>query len=61
MPSRGTPRWAIRVPENLWTAFGEATEAAGTDRSAVLREFIRWYVREHGAKTPQRPGGVGPE
>lgn len=55
MPGRGTPRWAIRVPENLWLRFGEATATAGTDRSAVMREFIRWYTREQGAKMPRRP------
>jgi hypothetical protein len=44
----------VRVPEELWIKFGEATGRAGTDRSAVLREFIRWYVRER-RTPPERP------
>jgi hypothetical protein len=55
MPGRGTPRWAIRVPEDLWVRFGKVAASVGTDRSVVLRDFIRWYVREHGAKLPDRP------
>jgi hypothetical protein len=66
-PTRGTPTRPIRIESGLWERFGEATTAQGVDRSAVLREFIRWYVREPGAKMPQRPGprpqagGVEPE
>ena len=55
MPGRGTPRWAIRVPEELWAAFGAATSEMGKDRSAVLRDFMRWYVREGEAKPITRP------
>lgn len=52
MPSRGTPRWAIRVPEALWQEFGAA---AKPDRSEVLRAFIRWYLRKPEAELPPRP------
>lgn len=52
MPGRGTPKFGIRVPEVLWQRFGELAEP---DRSEVLREFLRWYVREPGAKLPKRP------
>ena len=38
----------------LWERFGEATAAAGTDRSTVVREFIRWYLRIPDAKLPER-------
>lgn len=55
MPGRGTPRRAIRMPDALWERFGEAAQAAGTDRNAVVRELIRWYVRESGAELPRRP------
>lgn len=55
---RGTARQTMRVDEALWEQFGAATTAADTDRSTVLREFIRWYVREPGAKQPPRPGAV---
>lgn len=43
------------MPEDLWTRFGEATAEAGTDRSTVLRDFMRWYLREKEAKVPPRP------
>jgi hypothetical protein len=39
----------------LWERFGAATEERGLDRSAVLREFIRWYVGEPGVAPPARP------
>lgn len=52
---RGTARQTIRIDESLWIAFGESAGATGSDRSTVLREFVRWYVREHGAKMPRRP------
>ncbi len=49
-----TPTRPIRVDPALWEAFGAV---ADPDRSAVLREFMRWYVREPGAKMPKRPPG----
>lgn len=55
MPGRGTPKVTLRVPETLWQQLGEATSAAGTDRAALIRAFIRWYLRESGAKLPDRP------
>lgn len=57
MPSVGSPNRAFRLDDlDLWTRFGAAAAEAGSDRSAVLREFIRWYVRDLGARMPQRPG-----
>ncbi|MFD2421634.1 hypothetical protein [Amycolatopsis pigmentata] len=53
---RGTARQTIRVDEDLWNDFGAAVEAAGAkDRSTVLREFMRFYARQPGAKLPKRP------
>jgi hypothetical protein len=52
---RGTARQTIRVDEALWDRFAEAATVDESDRSAVLREFIRWYIREPGAKMPRRP------
>ena len=49
---RGTARQTIRVDETLWDEFGETAEP---DRSTVIREFIRWYVGQAGAKLPKRP------
>jgi hypothetical protein len=53
MPKVGSSNRAFRLPDvGLWERFGEVAEP---DRSEVLREFIRWYVREQGAKLPRRP------
>jgi hypothetical protein len=49
---RGTARQTIRVDEALWERFGEIAEP---DRSTVIRDFIRWYVREADACNPRRP------
>lgn len=43
---------AIRVAPDLWQRFGEV---AGSDRTKLLIAFMRWYVRQDGAKLPQRP------
>jgi hypothetical protein len=49
----------FRVPDDEWLPFEHATKAihpAGrSPRAAVLREFIRWYMRRPGAKLPIRP------
>lgn len=42
----------IRVDDELWDRFGDLAEP---DRSAVIRAFIAWFVREDGAKMPRRP------
>ncbi|HZO69200.1 MAG TPA: hypothetical protein VFB74_29775 [Kribbellaceae bacterium] len=55
MPGRGTPLACIRVPEADWAAFKAAATGAGTDRSALIRAFIAWYLKQPGAKLPTRP------
>lgn len=50
---RPTPIRPIRVEAALWEAFGRLV--GPRNRSAVIREFIRWYVRERGAQLPKRP------
>lgn len=52
---KGTARQTIRVDEVLWDRFADAATTAGNDRSALLREFMRWFIREPGAKLPKRP------
>lgn len=57
MPREGSTNRAFRLPDvGLWERFGAVAEP---DRSEVLREFIRWYVRESGAKLPRRPEPLG--
>ena len=48
-----TPHRPIRVEDDLWEEFGRLV--GPRNRSAVIREFIRWYVRKSGAKLPKRP------
>lgn len=55
MPGRGTPLACVRVPESLWRRFAEVARANGTDRSALIRAFIAWYLHEPGATLPDRP------
>ncbi|MFD5697459.1 hypothetical protein [Streptomyces lasiicapitis] len=49
----------MRIPDDEWGPFGDAAKAqhpAGrSPRAAVVREFIRWYMRRPGAKLPERP------
>lgn len=51
MPTPGTQRTAIRIEPELWEQFGVLAE----NRSQTLRDFIRWFVHEKGAKMPKRP------
>jgi hypothetical protein len=56
-----TPHRQVRVEDDLWARFETARREAGaTDRSAVLREFIQWYVHDRDdagkpARMPKRP------
>ena len=50
MPGRGTPHAAIRIDPELWAKFDEAAKANGTDRSTLLREWIRQYVETNGKR-----------
>lgn len=52
-----TPTRPIRVDLDLWGRAGEASKSEGTDRSAIIREFLRWYLREADAELPHRPKG----
>jgi hypothetical protein len=49
----------FRVPDDEWLPFDDATKAVHPTgrgaRAAVLREFMRWYMRRPGAKLPSRP------
>lgn len=49
---RGRPTFQVRMDREQWMKFGEVAQP---DRSAVLRDFIDWYLREPGAKMPKRP------
>ncbi|MFJ4829866.1 hypothetical protein ACIP79_08120 [Streptomyces sp. NPDC088747] len=53
-----TPVSRFRIAAEEWRAFGEALPD-DTDRSAILREFVAWYLRRPGAKLPTRPSTSG--
>lgn len=45
----------IRIPLGLWNAAGQAATEAGTDRSALIRDFFTWYTRRPGGTAIKRP------
>lgn len=49
-----TPPRQIRIGDD-WYDFGAAAKSQGTERAAVVREFIAWYLRRPGATMPKRP------
>lgn len=53
--SRGTPYARFRLAEGIWARFGEACAQIGSDRAAVLRAFVLWFLRYPGAELPERP------
>lgn len=46
----------IRIEKRLWEALEPLANVHGLDRSALIRQFVRWYVREPGVQLPPRPG-----
>lgn len=49
-----TPPRQIRIGDH-WYDFDAAAKAMDTERAAVIRDLIDWYLREPGAKLPDRP------
>jgi hypothetical protein len=50
-----TKHRSIRLEQDLWDRLDAAAKAIGYDRSSVIRQFVRWYLRVPGAQLPQRP------
>lgn len=50
-----TPHRSIRLEQDLWDELNKAAKAAGYDRSALIRQLIRWYLGVPGAQLPTRP------
>jgi hypothetical protein len=61
MPGKGTRNRTIRMDLPLWTALGTRAAGAGTDRAAVLRALVRWWLRIPGAELPERPPADDPQ
>lgn len=55
MPRAPMRQQTIRMSQEKWDRLGEAADAAGSDRSTVLRQLADWYLRERGAILPERP------
>ena len=67
MPPVATRRYGLRMPNapktparqvrigDDWYDLDDAAKAVDTDRAAVIRELIRWWMRKPGAKMPERP------
>jgi len=50
-----TPTRPIRVTKELWEAFGAVATQQGTNRTALILDYMRWMTRQPGAKLPKRP------
>jgi hypothetical protein len=48
-----TFRALFTIDGEVWKRFGQL--AGDTNRAAILRSFVAWYVRQPGAKMPRRP------
>ncbi len=55
MPTEGTDRQGFRFPTKMWRRFGAAAKKNGTNASALLQDFIYWYLGEPRSKPPKRP------
>lgn len=49
-----TPARQVRIGDE-WYDFDGAAKSLGTERAAVIRQLIAWYLREPGAELPERP------
>lgn len=47
MPSRGTTRRTIRVPDHLWASALAAAEKRGETLSDVIRRALEEYAAKH--------------
>lgn len=50
-----TPTRPVRVDLDEWAEFGKAAASQDTDRSALIRAFMAWYIHKPGAKQIKRP------
>jgi hypothetical protein len=50
---RITPRRQIALAGDLWDRLGDLV--GDRNRSEVIRSLVAWYLREPGAKLPERP------
>jgi hypothetical protein len=46
-------RIVVSMPDDQWGRLGRLI--GERNRSGLLRQFVAWYLREPGAKLPERP------
>ena len=49
------PTHSVRFENGDWADLGEMTAEMGTDRSKVITQLIRWWMRRPDAELPERP------
>jgi hypothetical protein len=50
-----TQHRSVRVDDDRWRLLGERAATQQASRGEVINQFIAWYLRERGAKLPERP------
>ena len=50
-----TKHRTVRIRDDDWVPFGHAAMDADSDRSALIKQFIAWYLARPDAELPQRP------
>lgn len=57
MPSqhKHPPRKVHGIDQQLWDEFAESCAEKDTERSPVLRQFMRWYIGREDVPLPERP------
>jgi hypothetical protein len=50
-----TQHRSVRVNDEDWADLDTAAKSLGVDRAALIKQFIRWYLRRPGAELPERP------
>jgi hypothetical protein len=55
-----TQHRSVRVPDDDWADLEIAAESAGTNRSGLINQFIRWYLGRTGAELPRRTADQTP-
>jgi hypothetical protein len=52
---RTTPLRTTQIADGPWVRFGEVATKLGTNRAALMRTLVLWFIRWPGVKLPPRP------
>ena len=50
-----TQHRSVRISDEDWADLEAATAVVGSDRSTIIKQFIRWYLHRPTADLPERP------